>query len=262
MDSNSESSAATTSTDNRRVIGEGGVSNESGTVNYTSIRNTLDGGAIDGAFGFSKDVFNGAMDGVARNNVAAFNFGSDALGFAGQALDNNGKTTAAAFSFGSDALGFGQDAMGRVSAAGAAALDFGSDALASAFGFGDRTSARAFDFGTDAMAGAFASNDRASARATDFATDALGGAFGFGKTAFAGALNTVDGALASNDSMLARALGYGALITDDALSNLQATQNLTKDAFADAKGRGALTDKMMIVAILAMAGVAFFAVKK
>ena len=67
----------------------------------------------------------------------------------------------------------------------------------------------------------------------DFGADALSAAFAFGKTA-----NTQ---------------------AQDAMS---ATASLVKDAYADAKGRGALTDKMIMAAIAAMALVAFMAVKK
>lgn len=48
--SSSSSSQATNQTDNRRTIGDGGISNENGTVNV------LDGGAIKNAFDFSGGI--------------------------------------------------------------------------------------------------------------------------------------------------------------------------------------------------------------
>jgi len=50
--------------------------------------------------------------------------------------------------------------------------------------------------------------------------------------------------------------------TGRALDTFTATNELVKDAYADAKGRGALTDKILMGAIAAMAVVAFMAVKK
>lgn len=93
--------------------------------------------------------------------------------------------------------------------------------------------ARVLDFGADALSSAVGASDRARTQAFDFGADALSAAFAFGKTA-----NTQ---------------------AQDAMS---ATANLVKDAYADAKGRGALTDKMIMAAIAAMALVAFMAVKK
>lgn len=200
--SRSSTSQATSQVDNRRVIGEGGVSAENSTVNV------LDGGAIGSAFQFA-----GAAGGQ------AYGFANQALGFAQQQGDQ--------------AFGLAGQAMDQVSASQARVLDFGTDALSAAVGANDRARTQAFDFGADALSAAVGASDRARAQAFDFGADALGAAFAFGKTA-----NTQ---------------------AQDAMS---ATANLVKDAYADAKGRGALTDKMIMVAIAAMALVAFMAVKK
>lgn len=64
-----------------------------------------------------------------------------------------------------------------------------------------------------------------------FGTDALSAALGFGK----------------------QALDYNAKGNNQVLDSLASSTTLVKDAYADAKGRGALTDKIMIGAI-AMAG--------
>jgi len=117
-----------------------------------------------------------------------------------------------------------------------AAFAYGNDASNRSYAFGGR----ALDFASDTVAGAFgfggqadSAAARSSAQAYNFAGDALGGALQFGSSALTKAFNSADGAAA-----------------------------LVKDAYADAKGRGALTDKILIGAVLAMAVVAFAAVKK
>lgn len=167
-DSNSDTSQSTSQTDNRRVIGERGVSAENSTVTITS------------------------LDADVVNRV---------LGFAGQ--NSSG------------------------------AFDFGSETVLSALGFGGKALSAALDANADALAFADSNAARNTAAAYGFAGDALGGAFSFGNNA----LNKAFGA-AEN------------------------TTALVKDAYADAKGRGALTDKIMIGAIIAMAAVAFAAVQK
>lgn len=75
-------------------------------------------------------------------------------------------------------------------------------------------------------------------------------------------------ALDANNTTTASAFGFGTKVldasikaTDRALDNLQATQQLTADAYADAKGRGAMTDKLLIAAVIGAMGVAFMAVR-
>lgn len=160
--------------DNRRVIGQGGVSAEGGS-HVTITTNTLDGDAINKAFGFG-----------------------------GNALTLVGGTV-------SDALGLGKYAMKAVA-------DANADALAFA--------------------------DANATRNSQMAYSALGDA------------------LASNDAVLSQAFRFGGNALGAAFDTLGSTQNLVKDAYADAKGRGALTDKMIMGAIAAMAVVAFAAVNK
>lgn len=64
------------------------------------------------------------------------------------------------------------------------------------------------------------------------------------------------------DSENTRVLDFATKANSQAAATLNTTSNLVKDAYADAKGRGALTDKILIGAI-AMAGlVAVMALKK
>ena len=59
-----------------------------------------------------------------------------------------------------------------------------------------------------------------------------------------------------------RTLAYGSKQTAQALDSLNTSANLVKDAYADAKGRGALTDKLIMAAVVAMGIVAFMAIRK
>ncbi len=175
--SRSNTSPVTNQTDNRRVIGENGISAENSSVSV--VNNTLD-----------------------PNVVAA------ALQFAG-----NGQTSS---------------------------FNFGSEALANALGFGGSALTAALNASSDALAFADSNASRNSAMAYNVFSDALG----------------------TSENALSRAFTFGANALDRSFNNLGDTQQLVADAYADAKGRGALTDKILIGAIAAMAVVAFAAVKK
>lgn len=113
------------------------------------------------------------------------------------------------------------------------AYDFGGAVVVDALGFGRGALNAALDAQADALSFADSQAARASVQSYNFAADALGGALGFGQSALNKAYNTVS-----------------------------ETSNLVKDAYADAKGRGALTDKILMGSIAAMAVVALMAVKK
>lgn len=125
-----------------------------------------------------------------------------------------------------NALLFGREVAGQ-------AFDFGNQSVMEAMGFGGKAMAAALDAVSDSLAFADSNSARQTSAAYNFATDALGGAMSFGS----GALNK-------------------------AANAFELSTSLVKDAYADAKGRGALTDKILIGAVLAMAVVAFAAVKK
>lgn len=226
--SGSKSQQSTSNLDNRRVIGEGGISAENSAVNVWN--ETLD-----------FDVLNRAMQSIDTTTGHSYSFGSDALGF------------------GSDALGFGKQAL-------ATSANTFSDAL----GFADSVSARgattmANVFG-DALGGVLGFMSGESGRNNATLSNTFSDALGFAdkqSTQF-GTLtaNAFSDMMASQDSAVAKVLNYGGTMTDRVLDNASETTALVKDAYADAKGRGALTDKMMIGAIAAMALVAFMAVKK
>lgn len=113
------------------------------------------------------------------------------------------------------------------------AFDFGNESVMGALGFGGKALAAALDASSDALAFADQNSARQTTAAYNFAADALGGALGMGTAAMNKAANA-----------------------------FELSTGLVKDAYADAKGRGALTDKILIGAILAMAVVAYASVKK
>lgn len=77
---------------------------------------------------------------------------------------------------------------------------------------------------------------------------------------FSGATNKT--AFDFGASALREAFRFGSVSNQQALDSLTTTSNLVKDAYADAKGRGAMTDQILIGSV-AMAGlVAVMALRK
>lgn len=128
-------------------------------------------------------------------------------------------------------------AMGKTSDG---AFSFGSDALANTLGFGGDALTLAGNATSDALSFADSNASRNSEMAYNVFSDALG----------------------TSDNAISKAFAFGANALDASFANLGETQQLVADAYSDAKGRGALTDKILIGAISAMAVVAFAAVKK
>lgn len=123
---------------------------------------------------------------------------------------------------------------------GGSALDLVGGTVGEALGFGKDALKAVANANSDALAFADSNARRNSEMAYNFFGDAL----------------------ASNDAALSKAFSFGNNAMGAAFDTLGQTENLVKDAYADAKGRGALTDKMIMGAIAAMALVAFAAVKK
>lgn len=92
----------------------------------------------------------------------------------------------------------------------------------------------------------------------DQSIDNLKQSLTFGTSALNSAMSSSSDALSSALSFGRAALDYNAKGNTQVLDSLDNTTNLVKDAYADAKGRGALTDKILIGAI-AMAGLVAFA---
>ena len=80
------------------------------------------------------------------------------------------------------------------------------------------------------------------------------------------ALDTADlsvgKALTFADSTQAKAYAFANSAGDRALDNIEATTELVKDAYQEAKGRGELTDQITIGALVMAGLVAFAAVRK
>lgn len=124
------------------------------------------------------------------------------------------------------------------------------------------TSSDGFTFGSDALYTALGFGGKALQMAGNVTSDALGFADANSSRNSAMAYNALGDALASNESALSKAFSFGKSALDQSFSNLNDTETLVANAYNDAKGRGALTDKILIGAIAAMAVVAFAAVKK
>lgn len=109
----SSSSSATTQTDNRRTIGQGGISNEKGTVNV------LDGGAIKNAFDFGGK----ALDTVEKTTKESLKYATTAQSQVLDSLQTTSKLVSDAYS---DAKGRGaltdKILMGAVAMAGVVAV--------------------------------------------------------------------------------------------------------------------------------------------
>lgn len=106
-----------------------------------------------------------------------------------------------------------------------------------------------------------------------FANDAMRQSYGFAKgvndTAFgfADATNksanaTSAKALDSAGASMDKALAFSARTTGVALDSLSESANMIKDSYADAKGRGAMTDYLLMAAIGGALLVAMYAVRK
>jgi hypothetical protein len=188
------------------------------------------------AFNFGSDAL-GTVDSLTRNTTSqAFNFGSDALAFGGDVVGKFGQATTQALNFGSDALAFGGDVVGKFGQAATQALNFGSDALGTVDSLTRNTTSQAFNFGSDALASATDQVNKATSQALNFGSDALG----FGDRAF---------------DLIGDGLGRVLDTTAD-------TQQLVANAYNDAKGRGAMTDKILIATVIGALIVAAMAVKK
>jgi hypothetical protein len=114
------------------------------------------------------------------------------------------------------------------------------------------------------MGGSSSSSSQATNQTDNRRTIAAGGISNEG-----GTVNVLDGGAIKNSfdfagavsaqsfdlqkTTLAKALDFSSKSQGQALDSLNVTSNLVKDAYADAKGRGAMTDQILIGSV-AMAG--------
>jgi hypothetical protein len=98
-------------------------------------------------------------------------------------------------------------------------------------------------------------NTTLDAEVANHALDTVSGVVG----AASGIANT---AISASTQDLSLSLNFATTANAKALDSLNTTSNLVKDAYADAKGRGALTDKILIGAIVMAGVIALAAVRK
>jgi hypothetical protein len=99
--------------------------------------------------------------------------------------------------------------------------------------------------------GAISAESGASVNYQVLDANAINQAFDFGKASLSTVGDTVK-----------QSFGFATKANAQALDSLMVTTDVLKDAYADAKGRGALTDKILIGTV-AMAGlIAFAAIRK
>lgn len=131
------------------------------------------------------------------------------------------------------------------------ALDNGAVGLA--FNGINTTTKQAFGFGSDALG--FAGD--AFKRLTDSVSDALNFATQTQKNSYAASSGALDKAVGA----MTDALSFGGKQTASALSSLQTSSNVLDRAYADAKGRGGMTDYLIGAAIVGALFVAWKATR-
>lgn len=261
-DSNSETTETISSTDNRKVLGAGGSdASNGGTISNWTQTNTAitDGGAIamaGKALDSSLSFADGVVDANSKSLTSALNFAGDVVGGAFNFGERSLKASLTASNDAySDALGSSLTFGAKVTAA---AINSNADALAGSLAFGTKTANAAFNASTDALNEALSASRFSQQQSANQVSDALSFAQGSSTQSAAAQRQALDKAM---DSM-GFALAFGGKQTSVAIDSLNSSSGLVKDAYADAKGRGALTDKILIVSIVMAGLVAFFAVKK
>lgn len=151
----------------------------------------------------------------------------------------------------SDAFKFGNNA-----------LDFAGNTVDRSLQFAERNTNRVLDFAGTSQERSYAFATAANNRAASAIAQAGADSMAFAAQTSAQSTAAQRAALEVAQGSMSEALAFGGRQTAVALDSLNGSANLVKDAYSDAKGRGALTDKILMVAI-AMAGViAFTAVKR
>ncbi len=207
------------------------------TTNYTDSRMVL---GQDSSYGstITRDsgntsTFNTSDSGNTTSTFTTSNSGNTTTnvttldnGAIGRAFDSTDKTVKAGFDFGTDALGFS------------------GDTVKGAFKFGTDTVNKSLGFASDAMQQAFSSNE------------------GTAKDAFSFAQKAADRANGSMADAFSSALNFSAKQTQTALDGLNKASSLVDSAYSDAKGRGAMTDYIMMAAIAGALLVAYMATRR
>lgn len=125
-------------------------------------------------------------------------------------------------------------------------LLFGANAMQQSYKFADAQNSKAFALADNSMM---------------FAADASNAAYAFSNATQRAANATTSAAMGSAQDSMFAALNYGSKQTSVALDSLSQSANMIKDSYADAKGRGALTDYMLMGAIAGAVLIAVYAIK-
>lgn len=228
-------------------------SNEySSTTNFSTV---TDFGAVKNAMSVAAEsaMYAGRVaDSVSSNALA---FGSDALVFAGTGLSHT-------LDFASSTLDLAGQVQGK---AVAGAFGFGSDLVAQSLDANRAAAKDAFGFGLDSMAYVSDAYDGSTGKALNFGSDLFGQSLASADTSRSQALGLVD-------SVVSDSLGYlfdsasksrtdSIGLVNGALSQVKSATDMLGNAYADSQGRGALTDKILMVAIAGAMLIAVFAVK-
>lgn len=258
--SSKSSSTASAQTDNRRVLGDGSSSLEVSGQGKVNSGVLVDGyGNTSNVSSYSLSVMSdqGAMDTAARLAEAAglvadratsgaLTLSAQSLGLASDALYANGRAMKDGLDFGHAALDIAGASMDRATAG---AFGFGGAALTDALDFTRTSNAQAFSFGDTAVS---AVGDAVTG-ALGFGRDALSGAFGAVETGQAGAYRLVDNTVGNAFGLVQSQAESSAAnlrgIYETALDAIGVSNARLGDAYADSQGRGALTDKMLMLAI-------------
>lgn len=221
--SSKASSTSSAQTDNRRVMGDGAVSMELA-GNSSLTQNTS---SFTSNFVTATDL--GAIQAAQRIAQESALAGSEVAR----------ASLAGAFGFGSDAVGLSADALAMGGKAVTDALDFGGNAM---------------DYASGAFGSALASNGRATADALGFGSGAMDQAFGLVDSVVSNAVDVIASRAGAESSALRS-------IYETALGQINTSNARLGDAYADSQGRGALTDKMLMVAIGGAVLIAVMAVR-
>lgn len=175
---------------------------------------------------------------VAQNtnyNVSVLDGGAIAASF-----NSTNNTVDRAFDFGSKALDFGTTALGVV----------------------DHTTTQSLAFSNSALQASLQASSDAYAKSIAASNYAVDNAISSANTAMANTKSIASDAISTSQNAMASALSFGAKQTATALDSLNTSATMIDTAYQDAKGRGALTDKILMAAIVGALFVAYQASKR
>lgn len=128
-------------------------------------------------------------------------------------------------------------------------LASGAEANRNALAFADGVT-------SNAMGLAYAGTSDALARSLGFADGVTSNAMGLASDSTGRALNFADGALSSVFGLVSDAMNKVQSGLSTAADAAASSASMAKDAYADAKGRGAMTDYLLLAAVVVMGIVA------